>query len=151
MQIRPAETTVGLSYDREADTIYVRLRDVPSVEKREDIGDGRLVDYAGGEPVGVEFRHVQRGIRTDALPDILAAVAAIAAAFAALVRSLQDRDAETPPSKGSVDFDGDVAAYLFRSPANRERLLAAYQQALAGEGEIINLEQLRRELGLAKR
>jgi antitoxin YefM len=38
-------------------------------------------------------------------------------------------------------------AYLLRSPANAERLLTALGRALKGEGELQNIEALRRELG----
>jgi antitoxin YefM len=39
-------------------------------------------------------------------------------------------------------------AYLLRSPRNAERLLAALERAKAGEGEVMTVERLRRELGL---
>jgi len=39
-------------------------------------------------------------------------------------------------------------AYLLRSPANAERLLAALGRALKGEGESESLEALRREVNL---
>jgi antitoxin YefM len=39
-------------------------------------------------------------------------------------------------------------AYLLRSPANAERLLAALGRALKGEGQPHSLETLRRELDL---
>lgn len=39
-------------------------------------------------------------------------------------------------------------AYLLRSPANAERLLAAFGRALKGEGESLSLEALRREVSL---
>jgi antitoxin YefM len=40
------------------------------------------------------------------------------------------------------------SAYLLRSPANAERLLAALGQALKGKGEHRSIEDLRREVGL---
>ncbi len=43
----------------------------------------------------------------------------------------------------------DETAYLLRSPANAERLLAAYRQAKNREGEPQTVESLRRKLGLA--
>lgn len=39
-------------------------------------------------------------------------------------------------------------AYLLRSPANAERLLTALNEALKGEGQAMNLDELRREVGL---
>jgi antitoxin YefM len=39
-------------------------------------------------------------------------------------------------------------AYLLRSPANAERLLAALGRALKNEGEPMTAQQLRREVGL---
>jgi antitoxin YefM len=39
-------------------------------------------------------------------------------------------------------------AYLLRSPANAERLLAALGRALKNEGEPMTAQELRREVGL---
>lgn len=39
-------------------------------------------------------------------------------------------------------------AYLLRSPANAERLLAALGRALKDEGEPLTLDELRQELGI---
>jgi antitoxin YefM len=39
-------------------------------------------------------------------------------------------------------------AYLLRSPANAERLLSALNDALKGEGRLMNLSELRAEVGL---
>jgi antitoxin YefM len=39
-------------------------------------------------------------------------------------------------------------AYLLRSPANAERLLNALGRALKNEGNLDNIETLRREIGL---
>lgn len=139
---------IGLRYDPDADAVYVRLRDVPEIERREDLGEGRLIQYADSALVGAEFHDVRRGIHTDGLPDVLAAVSCVATAFAALVRTLQDRS--RPPTPTDAADGEDEEEYLLRSPANRERLLAAYRQALAGEGEIVDLGQLRRDVGLAE-
>lgn len=40
--------------------------------------------------------------------------------------------------------------YLLRSPANAERLLEAMARADSGEGQPMDVEQLRRQLGLAE-
>ena len=37
--------------------------------------------------------------------------------------------------------------YLFRSPKNAARLTKAIEQTMAGEGEIISIEELRKEFG----
>lgn len=41
--------------------------------------------------------------------------------------------------------------YLFRSPKNAERLNRAIERSLAGEGEVISIEELRKEFGAEKR
>ena len=43
------------------------------------------------------------------------------------------------------------AAHLLRSPRNAERLLAALESARRGEGEVMTLEELRRDIGLEPR
>ena len=40
--------------------------------------------------------------------------------------------------------------YLFRSPKNAERLLQAIERTAAGEGEKINIDELRKEFGAEK-
>jgi antitoxin YefM len=40
--------------------------------------------------------------------------------------------------------------YLFRSPKNAERLMAAIEQADTGGGEVTTIEQLRKEFGAEK-
>src|SRR5687768_6265408 len=40
--------------------------------------------------------------------------------------------------------------YLFRSPKNAERLTHAIERTLAGEGETITIEELRKEFGAEK-
>ncbi|MBI3977444.1 MAG: type II toxin-antitoxin system prevent-host-death family antitoxin [Chloroflexi bacterium] len=42
----------------------------------------------------------------------------------------------------------EETAYLFRSPRNAARIIAAYESIKRGEGEEVTVEQLRRELGL---
>ncbi len=41
--------------------------------------------------------------------------------------------------------------YLFRSPKNAARLNKAIEQTMAGEGEKISIEELRKEFGAEKR
>lgn len=41
--------------------------------------------------------------------------------------------------------------YLFRSPANAERLIRAYNDSLAGKGQPFTVQQLREEFGLGER
>jgi hypothetical protein len=38
--------------------------------------------------------------------------------------------------------------YLFSSPENARRLMEAYEDALAGRGRVMTLEELRAEVGL---
>lgn len=40
--------------------------------------------------------------------------------------------------------------YLFRSPKNAERIMSALKQVEAGGGEVITIEQLRKEFGAEK-
>jgi hypothetical protein len=48
-------------------------------------------------------------------------------------------------------FSRNDEEYLFRSPANAERLMRAYNDSLAGKGEPFTIEQLREEFGLGKK
>lgn len=41
--------------------------------------------------------------------------------------------------------------YLFRSPKNAERLIAAQQAAERGEGRSVTVDELRKELGLVEK
>jgi hypothetical protein len=41
--------------------------------------------------------------------------------------------------------------YLFRSPANAERLMRAYDDSVAGKGQPFTVQQLREEFGLGER
>jgi uncharacterized protein YuzE len=60
---------VRLSYDREADAIYITLRELPYAYG-EDIDHERRVDYSAyGEPIGVELLCVSDGVNVDDLPD----------------------------------------------------------------------------------
>ncbi len=138
---------VGLTYNREADTIYVRLRAVSAVERTDEVGDGRRIDFVGDEPVGLEFLHVRRGIRTDGLTAALAMLAVAAAAFVVATQSL-----ETSPSRPPAPTEADdETAYLLRSPRNRERLLAAYERAMRGEGIPMTLDQLRERVDVGSK
>ncbi len=63
-----------IEYDPEADAIYVDLQRAAEKEKRvarsEPLGDGRRVAYAkNGDPIGVEFLGVSRGISLDGVPE----------------------------------------------------------------------------------
>src|SRR4051794_39415265 len=42
-------------------------------------------------------------------------------------------------------------AYLFRSPKNVERLMSALKQVDSGGGEVVTIEELRKEFGAEKR
>lgn len=83
-----------LTYDRTADTAYVRLHDAPSIDHSEALDADRRVDYADGEPVGGEFLHVQRGVRTDGLPTTLLAAASVIGPLAQLLQSIDAPSAQ---------------------------------------------------------
>jgi uncharacterized protein YuzE len=58
-----------LTYDREADAMYIRLRDLPYAYG-EDLDHERLIDYAAdGTPIGVELLCVSEGVTLDFLPE----------------------------------------------------------------------------------
>lgn len=50
------------------------------------------------------------------------------------------------PRPRALSRDDDE--YLFRSPANAERLMRAYNDSLAGRGERFTIKQLREEFGI---
>jgi uncharacterized protein YuzE len=59
---------VPVTYDREADALYVRLLD-KSVSKTKAVDDLRLIDYAHGVAIiGVEFLQASGGIDLSGLP-----------------------------------------------------------------------------------
>jgi uncharacterized protein YuzE len=58
-----------VTYDREADAIYVWLRDVPYAYGR-NLDESRRVDYAADHhPIGIEFLDVSQGVDLRGLPD----------------------------------------------------------------------------------
>jgi uncharacterized protein YuzE len=59
-----------LEYDAEADALYIYLRDFDRVARTESrIDISRNIDYdVNGEPVGVEFWNVHRGLNLDGVP-----------------------------------------------------------------------------------
>lgn len=58
-----------LDYDREADAVYIWMRDAPYAYG-EDLDAERRIDYGSdGIPVGVELLNVSAGVRLDDLPD----------------------------------------------------------------------------------
>jgi len=58
-----------LEYDRDADAIYIHLRDIPYAFGR-DLDDDRRIDFAAdGLPRGLELLAVSRGVRIDDLPE----------------------------------------------------------------------------------
>lgn len=59
---------VQIKHDPEADALYLRLLDEPSVST-ETIDDSRFIDFtASGRVKGVEFLDVSRGMRVVGLP-----------------------------------------------------------------------------------
>lgn len=60
--------TLTLTFDREADAIYVKFRDAPYAYG-EDLDHERRIDYdRSGAPVGVEHLCVSREVNLDDLP-----------------------------------------------------------------------------------
>jgi uncharacterized protein YuzE len=57
-----------VEFDREADAIYVTLRD-GKYRRGKDLDDHRRVDYdADGNPIGIEFLFVSHGVNVDDIP-----------------------------------------------------------------------------------
>lgn len=56
-----------LEYDRNADAIYISLRDVPYACGC-DLDDERRIDYAADMPMGIELLDVSYGVNLDGLP-----------------------------------------------------------------------------------
>ncbi len=58
----------SVRYERDVDTVYVRLRDVPQWYTR-SLDDERILDYAKDHrPVGIELRNVSLGSHSRAYP-----------------------------------------------------------------------------------
>ncbi len=58
-----------VDYDREADAMYVWLRDLPYAFGV-DLDHARHIDYAEDEkPIGIELLNVSRGVNLDDLPE----------------------------------------------------------------------------------
>jgi len=58
-----------LEYDREADAVYIWLRDLPYAFG-EDLDHARRVDYAADQkPIGIELLNVSKGVNLDDLPE----------------------------------------------------------------------------------
>lgn len=63
------QAQVRLEYDRDADAIYVSLRDLPYAYG-EDLDHRRRIDYGtDGLPIGIELLGVSRGVNVDDLPE----------------------------------------------------------------------------------
>jgi len=116
--------SLQLTYDPDADALYVRLAAAPA-DRSEELGDGRRVDYVGDEPVGVEFQHIRAGIRTDGLPATLAALSAAGFAFATAAQAV--RDFSFPDEQWRQmerEADADIAAGRIMRFDDAESLLA---------------------------
>jgi antitoxin YefM len=75
-------------------------------------------------------------------------------------RVVNDREAVRIRRRGTEDvvlvsaeeYAGlEETAYLLRSPRNASRLLAAYERALAGEGTVLTLDELRAQVRADRR
>jgi uncharacterized protein YuzE len=64
-------------HDREADALYVRLREGPAA-RTEELDDFRNVDYdADGRPIGIEFLAASRGVDLRDVPEAAIVAAAL--------------------------------------------------------------------------
>lgn len=58
-----------LEHDREADAIYIRLRE-GTYAYGEDLDPERRIDYdADGQPLGIELLNVSQGVNPEDLPE----------------------------------------------------------------------------------
>ncbi|MCK9495423.1 MAG: DUF2283 domain-containing protein [Dehalococcoidia bacterium] len=58
-----------VSYDREADVLYVALRDDDTVDHSASLDDIRIIDYsADGAVVGIEFVNASSGVDLSDVP-----------------------------------------------------------------------------------
>lgn len=58
-----------VTYDPEADAVYIRLRDLPYAFG-EDLDHARHIDYAADrKPIGVELLNVSKGVNLEDLPE----------------------------------------------------------------------------------
>lgn len=59
----------SVSYDREADVLYVALRDDDTVDHSASLDDIRIIDYsADGAVVGIEFVNASSGVDLSDVP-----------------------------------------------------------------------------------
>lgn len=60
---------MDLDYDRDADAVYIHLRNLPYAFG-EDLDTERRIDYAAdGQPVGIELLNASRGVNLEGLPE----------------------------------------------------------------------------------
>ncbi len=58
-----------VKYDREADAVYIYLRNAPYAYGK-DLDSGRRIDYSSdGKPIGIELLCVTKGVNLDDLPE----------------------------------------------------------------------------------
>lgn len=58
-----------VSYDTEADAIYVRFREPHGTVRTESLDDLRLIDHDDDGVIGVELLAVSRGLNLTGLPE----------------------------------------------------------------------------------
>jgi uncharacterized protein YuzE len=89
-----------VTYDADADAVYVYLRDVNhEVDHTRAIDGDRNVDYLGDIPVGVEFLNASRGLRLEGLPEketVAALLSGEANTIHLAIRFQDDEDESTP-------------------------------------------------------
>jgi uncharacterized protein YuzE len=89
-----------VTYDADADAVYVYLRDVNhEVDYTRAIDSNRNVDYLGDVPVGIEFLNASRGLRLEGLPgkETVAALLRDEANTVHLAIRFQDDEDESGP------------------------------------------------------
>jgi uncharacterized protein YuzE len=58
-----------ITYDRQADAVYIRLRDEPYAYGRDLDESRRIDDAAENHPIGIEFLDVSTGVDLRGLPE----------------------------------------------------------------------------------
>lgn len=91
-----------VTYDADADAVYVYLHDVNhEVDHTRAIDSNRNVDYLGDIPVGIEFLNASRGLRLGGLPEkgtIAALLRDEANTVHLAIRVQDDEDESVPPT-----------------------------------------------------
>lgn len=106
-----------VTYDADADAVYVYLRDVNhEVDDTRAIDGNRNVDYLGDIPVGVEFLNASRGLRLEGLPEKETVAALLRDEVNTIhlaVRFLDDEDESAPlVAPGAVTAPERIVSHI---------------------------------------